>query len=72
MPFIEIHIQGNIDPQWSEWFQGLSIRPVSTHETVLSGQLEDKSAVYGVLSRMSSLSLTLISVHCQEKDGMGK
>ncbi len=30
------------------------------------GDLPDKSAVYGVISRLSSLGVTLVSVCCQE------
>jgi len=66
MPDIEIHIKGNIDPGWSDWFEGLSISQASPGETVLKGQLIDKAAVFGVLSRISSLGLALISVQCQD------
>jgi hypothetical protein len=63
MPHIEIHFKDSIDASWSDWFQGLQIQPVSADETCLSGEVVDNSAVYGVLSRMSSLGLTLISVN---------
>lgn len=61
MPHIEIHFKGKLDSSWSDWFQGLTIQPVSAEETSLSGDVADNSAVYGILSTMSSLGLTLIS-----------
>ena len=39
----------------------------SSGETMICGSLVDKSAVYGVLSRLSILGLTLISVACDEE-----
>jgi ABC-2 type transport system ATP-binding protein len=63
MPYIEIHFKGSLDASWSDWFQGLLIQPISADETSLSGEVADNSAIYGVLSRMSSLGLTLISLN---------
>lgn len=65
MPQVEIVIKGSIDEDWSEYFADLSIEHAVVNETVLRGWLVDKSALYGVLSRLSSLGLTLISVHSQ-------
>ena len=64
---IEIHIEGQLDPKWSDWFEGLQIMNDSSGETMICGSLVDKSAVYGVLSRLSILGLTLISVTCDEE-----
>ncbi|MEI7769131.1 MAG: hypothetical protein WCI67_04030 [Chloroflexales bacterium] len=61
MPSIMIHFKGKIDASWSEWFQGLSIQPISSDETSMSGEVADNAAIYGILSTMSSLGLTLIS-----------
>jgi len=71
MPDVEIHIQGNLDSSWSDWFEGLEIVHLPTDETVLCGALPDQSAVYGVLSRLSSLGLTLISIRCKEEKRTG-
>jgi hypothetical protein len=68
MPDIEIHIKGSLDSDWSDWFDDLSIRQIAVNETVMSGQVADRSAVYGILSRMSSLGLTLISVNCRDEE----
>lgn len=60
----EIHVRGKIDPNWSDWFGGLQIEETPGEETVLVGQLQDMSAVYGVISRLGSLVLPLVSVTC--------
>lgn len=63
----EIHVRGKIDPNWSDWFGELQIEETSGDETVLVGQLQDMSAVYGVISRLGSLVLPLISVTCSRE-----
>jgi hypothetical protein len=60
----EIHVRGKIDPSWSDWFEELQIEETPGDETVLVGQLQDMSAVYGVISRLGSLVLPLVSVTC--------
>lgn len=61
-----IHIKGKLDPNWSDWFEGMNVEE-SSGNTILSGDLPDKSAVYGVISRLGSLGITLISVTCAEE-----
>ena len=39
----------------------------SLNETLLSGHLPDMAAVYGVISRLGSLVIPLISVMCIEE-----
>jgi hypothetical protein len=62
----EIHIKGKLDPDWSGWFDGIQIQVDTSGDTLLCGNLQDKSAVYGIISRLSSLGITLISVMCKE------
>ncbi len=60
----EIHVRGKIDPTWSDWFGELQIKETLSDETILIGQLPDMAAVYGVISRLGSLVLPLVSVTC--------
>ena len=62
MPFIEIHVKERLDPSRSDWFQGMKIEAISPDETRLSGEMPDRSALYGLIAALSSLGLTLISV----------
>ena len=66
MLHIEICIKGYIAPHWAEWFEGLTITQTETGETVLSGEVVDQSALFGLLARVRDLGLTLISVDSEE------
>ncbi|MEI6777668.1 MAG: hypothetical protein WCK70_12285 [Chloroflexales bacterium] len=62
----EIHIKGRLNPSWSAWFEGLMVQESAQNETILRGELPDMAAVYGVISHLGSLVITLISVNCVE------
>jgi hypothetical protein len=62
----EIRIKGKLEPNWSDWFEEMKVQVNSSGDTILAGDLVDKSAVYGIISRLSSLGFTLVSVTCDE------
>ena len=66
MFYTVIHIKGKLDPNWSDWFEAMQMQVSHSGDTILCGNLPDKSAVYGIISRLGSLGLTLISVTCRE------
>ena len=57
-----IRVKGQMGPEWSEWFDGMTITCDATNETVLSGQVVDQAALYGILNKIQALGLTLLSV----------
>jgi hypothetical protein len=57
-----IRIQGQIGPEWSEWFGGMTITSNEPNETMLFGQVLDQAALYGILHKIQALGLTLLSV----------
>ncbi len=59
----EIRVEGHLADCWSDWFEGLAIRNDSNGETTLSGLLIDQAALFGVLTKIHALNLTLISVY---------
>lgn len=63
--FYEIKIKGQFSLPWSEWFSGLEMTKLEDGITLLTGQLEDQAALYGLLKRIRDLNLTLISVSCK-------
>jgi hypothetical protein len=65
MQRVEITIKGRIDPNWSEWFEDLTITHVDD-ETVLTGAVADQAALYGLLARLRDLGLSLVSVNPAE------
>ena len=60
--FYEIRVSGQVDPTWSDWFDGLSITHTAEGETVLSGTITDQAALHGILDRVRDLNLNLVSV----------
>jgi hypothetical protein len=59
----EIRIEGHLTERWSDWFEGLTIHNESSGDTVLSGAFVDQAALFGMLTKIHSLNLTLISVN---------
>ena len=58
----EIKIEGLVDGLWTEWFDGMTITHEDDSVTILIGELQDQSALHGVLDRIRDLGLNLISV----------
>ncbi len=66
MQQIEIRVRGCINQHWLKWFGGLIISHPTLNETVLTGQVIDQAALYGIISRLRDLGLELSSVSSQE------
>jgi hypothetical protein len=63
MPTIyEIRLEGQLDPRWSEWLEGMTITPLETGGTQLTGAVVDQAALHGLLNRIRDLNLKLVSV----------
>ncbi|MEW6400417.1 MAG: hypothetical protein AB1649_01385 [Chloroflexota bacterium] len=63
----EIRMEGHLADRWSDWFEGLAIRKEDNGDTVLTGLLADQAALFGVLAKIHSLNLILVSVHRVER-----
>ncbi len=59
--YYQIRIEGILDPKWATWFEGFSLT-TEENDTVLAGWVADPPALYGLLTTISNLGLTLISV----------
>lgn len=62
----EIRIQGELDAQWSDWFNGTTISSERVDEdipeTTLMVCIPDQAKLRGILNKIWDLNLTLISV----------
>jgi hypothetical protein len=47
---------------WSGWFEGLTITHSAQGETILSGEIRDQAAFYGLLVKLRDMALILLSV----------
>jgi len=57
-----IVLKGQLDPDWSDWFDGLTITPAASGETILSGPIADQAALHGLLIKIRDLGLPLLSL----------
>jgi hypothetical protein len=60
--FYEIHIEGHLDGQWADWFDGMSIT-LEEGTTLLSGPVPDQAALHGLLRKIRDLGMPLVSVN---------
>jgi len=58
----EIRVKGQIDAQWSDWFEEFTITHTDQGETILAGDVTDQSALYGLIAKLRDLGLPLVSV----------
>ena len=58
----EIIVKCQLDTYWSGWLEGLTITYNDRCETVISGQLRDQAAFYGLLAKVRDMCPFLISV----------
>ena len=62
MKTVKIHIRGQIDRDWAEWFEDMEIQPMEEGTTLLQGNFADQSALYGILAKLRDLGVELLSV----------
>jgi hypothetical protein len=65
--FYEIRLEGQIDSNWSEWLEGMTITPLESGETLLSGPVADQAALHGLLNRIRDLNLKLVYMEKKEE-----
>jgi len=58
----EIRLEGQLDPRWTERFEGLRLSHASDGTTILRGPVVDQAALYGLLRQVRDLGLPLVSV----------
>ena len=64
--YISIRVKGHLAPSWREWLEGLQIVHEADGTSRLFGPLQDQPALYGVLTKIGRLSLTLLSLESSE------
>ena len=58
----QIRMKGHLGRQWTDWFEGLTIRLTDNGETLLTGPVVDQVALYGVLKKVRDVAMPLVSV----------
>ena len=57
----QIRIKGNLGPQWTDWFGGMTITLEDNGDTLLTGPVVDQAALHGLLRKVRDLGMPLIS-----------
>jgi hypothetical protein len=63
---IKIRIRKQINFDWSDWLDGLSITQTNDGETILSGCIRDQSALRGLINMIADLNLPLSSIESKK------
>ena len=64
----EIRIEGHLDIQWTDWFEGLTINLEDNGEMLLTGPVVDQAALFGLLKKVRDLGMPLVSVNRIKSD----
>jgi hypothetical protein len=70
MPAIgcQIRVKGHLRPEWTEWFDDMTLGHETDGTTTLSGPVADQAALHGLLIKVRDLGLELIAVNRVEPD----
>jgi hypothetical protein len=60
--YYEILVRGQLDSHWSAWFEGLTVTPLESGETLIAGPVQDQAALHGILAKIRDLDLHLLAV----------
>jgi hypothetical protein len=59
----QIRIKGHLSPQWTDWFEGLTITLEEGGDTLLTGPVADQAALHGWFKKVRDLGMPLLSVN---------
>jgi hypothetical protein len=59
----EIHVKGHLSRDWADWLDNMQMSCLENGEMILSGLLADQAALMGILYKLNSLNLTILSVN---------
>ncbi len=58
-----IRVKGYLPPGWSELLEGMEVQQEPGGNTLLSGFVKDQAALYGLINKLQSIGVTLISIN---------
>ena len=56
-----IRIKGQLDPSWSDWLGGFTIRSQGDDSTLLVGPIVDQAALQGILNKLYGMKYSVFS-----------
>jgi len=67
----ELRVDGRLGPESAPWFEDMTLaidESVVPVQTIIRGTIRDEAALYGLISRIRDLGLTLSSVQRLDKE----
>jgi hypothetical protein len=64
----QIRIKGHLDPNWTDWFEGMVVTQEEDGATLLTGPVVDQAALFALLRKVRDLGTPLISVTYVDPD----
>lgn len=67
----ELRVNGRLGRESASWFEDMTLavdESTSPVQTIIQGLIRDEAALYGLISRIRDLGLTLLSVNRIEKE----
>jgi hypothetical protein len=58
-----LQVKGQLPTGWSEWLGQFEITCEPDGNTTLTGSIRDQSELYGLVAKLQSLGLTLLSIN---------
>jgi len=58
----QIRIEGHLDARWQAWFEGWAITQQDNGETLITGEVMDQAALFGLMRKIRDLGVPLVSV----------
>jgi hypothetical protein len=65
---VEIRIEGCLDPQWEEWFEGVKIHLNGNGDTIMAGNVVDQAALFGLIGKLRDLGVTILAISYNENE----
>jgi len=59
----QIRVKSHLGPDWTDWFEGLTVTPGEDGDTLLTGQVVDQAALHGLLKKVRDLGMLLLSIN---------
>jgi hypothetical protein len=69
---VRIRLKGHVNRDWSDWLDMATVEFISEGDTVLTGTVNDQSALHGLINRISNLGIPLVTVSCDDANPEGK
>jgi len=66
MQQVEIRVEDHLDPTWAKWLDDFTLIHTSQGVTILTGEVKDQAALYGLIAKLRDLGVKLISVNSEE------